>query len=497
LQMDMGGRAHSKKSGLNQRQRRRKKRYHDPKYYENDSDFDSAEENEDEQKKNNNSNNNSNGKKSYNFGINQRAMQQQQKSSTSALTSMISSMSPQAAAAANGDARRGQQGRPALNGRRSQYGDLEMNGAKFGRYEPEIEQQGANGAFHTFHLTVYFGEWIHEEPIKLEVTGRWTVAETMDRAIQKWNVERALNKLRGVDSAQYIMRCMDEDEIDSDVPAFVREAQIHTINEKVVGMQYVGGNPMSASRATSNSVGYESGPSSYPADNGGNGNKGGIMSFKSTKEQVLIRVTIPGPNNESHVLAIDKDATALTLRDLITLLNKKKLGAHFHAQYFNIYLDGHTKLKEALPLSKNMTDLEENRQLVLLPRFLAPNEDINEAYNFHLVRLANEQRDYRCQKVRNARKNKKRLLTVDRHRITKKAMDDYNIGANDHVPIDISTIQDLHVNDKNNKQFTIEYRKQGHTQTTVQVYELDSVKDCQDFVHKVKFLSTIRKLQAI
>ena len=61
---------------------------------------------------------------------------------------------------------------------------------------------------------------------------------------------------------------------------------------------------------------------------------------------------------------------------------------------------------------------------------------------FNLVKMANEQRECHCTKIKNARRNIKRMLIVDRHRIAKKAMDDCNIG----------TIIDIHVLDRNNKQ---------------------------------------------
>ena len=64
---------------------------------------------------------------------------------------------------------------------------------------------------------------------------------------------------------------------------------------------------------------------------------------------------------------------------------------------------------------------------------------------------------------------------------------DYDIGTNEHVPIDIAKIIDIHVNDKNNKQFTIQYKKPAAAGATVQVYELDTIKECNEFVGKVKY----------
>ena len=135
-------------------------------------------------------------------------------------------------------------------------------------------------------------------------------------------------------ASHYTMRTMDIDEvsveIDDDIPAFGKHLKIHTLGAKTVGLQFIG-------RGASNSVGYESGPSSMDKQS-----SVGIMQFKNAKEQILVRVSIPGPNNESHVLAIDKDATALYLKDVIALLNKKKVCYHIYIyivyDYNNIYI---------------------------------------------------------------------------------------------------------------------------------------------------------------
>eukprot|EP01084_Bolivina_argentea_P107022 191386_1 len=348
-----------------------------------------------------------------------------------------------------------------------------------------------NDLFHSFILTVYFSEYLNEKPIKLEISEPWTVNETIIKSIENWNIERSANKLKSNLPSNYLMRGiemdMDEIEIDTDIPPYAKRLKINTLNEKYVGLQYI-----------------ENDPRKY------SGFDNQVMEFKNAKEQIFVRVSIPGPNNETHVLAIDGDASALTLRDLISLLNKKKHGAHFHPQYFHFYFDDNDGMgriidlnnninskRKILSLAKCIIDLKEPRQLFLLPKFLGSNDDLNEAYNFNLVRLANETREYRCTKIRNARKNKKRLLIVNRHRIVKKAMDDYNIGTSDHVPIDIISIINLQIVDKDNKQFSIEYRKPQAGGIRQQIYEFDTEKECKHFVDKVKYLKTIRQLQGI
>ena len=189
-----------------------------------------------------------------------------------------------------------------------------------GLIQPDKDDDGGilheEPIFHPFKLTVYFGEYLNEEPIALHVTSPWTVSETIDHAIKKWNVERAICKLKGTNSNHYSMRCMDDDEIDDDIPAFGKQREIHSINETIVGLQFVGGADYT-------------GPSSIEKQA-----SVGVMGFKTEKEQMLIRVRIPGPNNESHVIAIDKDATALTVRDLISLLNKKKVFVYIYICYY-------------------------------------------------------------------------------------------------------------------------------------------------------------------
>ena len=104
-----------------------------------------------------------------------------------------------------------------------------------------------------------------------------TVHETMNKAIQQWKIERAICKLKGTMASHYTMRTMDIDEvsveIDDDIPAFGKHLKIHTLGAKVVGLQFIG-------RGASNSVGYESGPSSMDKQS-----SVGIMQFKNAKEQ--------------------------------------------------------------------------------------------------------------------------------------------------------------------------------------------------------------------
>ena len=95
----------------------------------------------------------------------------------------------------------------------------------------------------------------------------------MNKAIQQWIVERPIHKLKGTMASHYTMRTMDIDEvsveIDDDIPAFGKQLKIHTLGAKSVGLQFIG-------RGASNSVGYESGPSSMDKQS-----SVGIMGFQN------------------------------------------------------------------------------------------------------------------------------------------------------------------------------------------------------------------------
>ena len=143
-------------------------------------------------------------------------------------------------------------------------------------------------------------------------------------------------------------------------------------------------------------------------------------------------------------------------------------------------------------------DLPEPRTLVLLPRWTTQQDNTHEAFQFNLVKLANERREYHCTKIRKTARNMKRVLIVDRHRIVKKATEEFNVGTDHHDPIDIDKIIDIRVLDKNNKQFSIEYYKAVGTGTRLQTYELHKdAAECADIVNKVTFLMKLRKLHKV
>lgn len=139
-----------------------------------------------------------------------------------------------------------------------------------------------------------------------------------------------------------------------------------------------------------------------------------------------------------------------------------------------------------------MKDLEKNA-LIILPRILTENDNIQDAYQFELVKLANEQKEFFAMKIKSNAKNKKRMLIVDRHRIVKKPVDENTMfGTAEHIPIDINLITNCAAkNGKFNKQFLIEYQQKGTLKS--QTYEMANVAECQQIVAKVRYLCALRK----
>ena len=106
---------------------------------------------------------------------------------------------------------------------------------------------------------------------------------------------------------------MDDDDIEDDLPAFAAHQKIHAINETNVGLQFVRG----FARSIDATSPMEETPEIQKARS--------VLEFSNMKNQILVRVSIPGPYNESHVLPIDRDSYTLTLLDMVALLNRKKV----------------------------------------------------------------------------------------------------------------------------------------------------------------------------
>lgn len=138
-----------------------------------------------------------------------------------------------------------------------------------------------------------------------------------------------------------------------------------------------------------------------------------------------------------------------------------------------------------------------NKELVMLPKIVSQNADTSEAYEYPLVKLANEIKEFIAVKVKSNQKKSARVLAVDRYRIVKKVSGDSSIlgfGKKDHIPIDITSITSIRVNVNNVKQFILDYR---HPKSGIktQIYEMENAKDAREICNKLKYLCVLRKLQ--
>lgn len=302
---------------------RRQKKYHHPRFFENDSDF----EYDDEEKSETIDIKRLQKAKTLPQGIFDKMpvkaippytnpnRRHRNKSGLSVLVTSVSLPS------GVGGGRRGNP-RSAVNGKRDhmqrrngpQPDNDVIEQSKYARYEPQGGAGPHGNRFQPFYLTVYFGEYLHsEDPIRVEITSPWTVSETIKRAIAQWNGERPMSKLKGKNAEDYLMRQMDDDDIEDDLPAFAAHQKIHAINETNVGLQFVRG----FARSIDATSPMEETPEIQKARS--------VLEFSNMKNQILVRVSIPGPYNESHVLPIDRDSYTLTLLDMVALLNRKKV----------------------------------------------------------------------------------------------------------------------------------------------------------------------------
>eukprot|EP01084_Bolivina_argentea_P200338 342581_1 len=311
----------------------------------------------------------------------------------------------------------------------------------------------------TFYMitTIYFEEYMHH-PLTLKVTQDWTVKETINNFIKQWLVEHPDLNLSYTDFYHYNLRVMDDDEIDMDIPAFGFNMKICVLAETEFGLVYA--------------------HSKYTPP---------------IHDDIFIRINIPGPNSTNHVLRCDKDRY-YTFRDVLAMLNRMRSNVLFHAQYFELYLSGKTKPSQAIDLNNDIAQIEGGNCFVLLPKILSENDDINEAYNFPLVRLANEMKEYNVNyviKMMNSKINKRRKLIVGRNGIVSQFVDENNHSS---WSIDLASISSV-VCATNVGGCIIEYY--SNTGVKQKRYELDTKIECMDLVNKVKYLCLLNKLRTV
>ncbi|ETO33669.1 hypothetical protein RFI_03433, partial [Reticulomyxa filosa] len=201
---------------------------------------------------------------------------------------------------------------------------------------------------------------------------------------------------------------------------------------------------------------------------------------------------------------------------ILKFCNISAQGVHFHPQYFDFFYQGETREGEPISISTKVLDLRE-QNLIILPKRIGNNDpNRDEAFQFPLVRLANEYTEWRCNKKKSG-SEKGRILGVDRYRITKQAVSSLEtpndsalkkaaavggfftgvkekLGQATHIPIDISTVQAVRTvpDEPTHCKLTYTHPKEG---TTTHRYEMQSKADCLAFVEKVNFLVALSKLR--
>eukprot|EP01083_Nonionella_stella_P277857 944763_1 len=215
------------------------------------------------------------------------------------------------------------------------------------------------------------------------------------------------------------------------------------------------------------------------------------------KQNVFIRVYIAGPTTETSVLLNIDSVASRTVRDLFTILNRKRTRDRFNAQYFDFYYKNKTKELGAIANGVSVMDLVQN-DLIVLPKILSSDMNANtkEAFQFLLVRLANEAKQYKAWKIDKYRTKKKAfVLEVDRYRLVKTAEKNKV-----KMPIAIQDIQRVVATEKSNghhlhhNQFTITYYTADRSKK-IKTFEMSSTQIRDELVDKLNFLCIIRRLQ--
>ncbi len=89
------------------------------------------------------------------------------------------------------------------------------------------------------------------------------------------------------------------------------------------------------------------------------------------------------------------------MRDLFTILNRKRKSSKFNGQYFDFYYKLKEKQYGAISNAIKIIDLL-SKELIILPKTLcATMDNINEqeAFQFELVKLANQHKQYKAHKI--------------------------------------------------------------------------------------------------
>jgi hypothetical protein len=355
---------------------------------------------------------------------------------------------------------------------------------------------GAGGASATGdQITVFFGEHL-DEPLTVDVaTPTTTLGEFLETALAAWFRERGALALKGHLADHYNVYLMDDDELDTDT-TFKHTLPVLSIGEKSLGF---GANPSATPRVVA-AAGTKDAESAR------------MERLESIAKMVFVRVRVPGPGARVLTLKFDDDQASMTLRDLYFELNRKKQEVFFHALYFDMYYDGESAKGEPLSNMLKITDLKKPN-LIVLPKHMSESDPHSEdAFQYPLVRLAYESREWQANKIRSGKK-KGRLLGVNYFKITKQESGTMSssgmsstkkggflssmtgkIRKTEHVPIEITDVGSATILAEDPKQCKLTYRHVKHGLTT-HYYEMSSSQECKDFVDKVSFLVELHKLR--
>jgi len=406
------------------------------------------------------------------------------------------------------------------------------------------------------NLVMIFSEFDFDKEIKIELAihdEALSVEQVIADTVNQFEKTYPLKKLTSYQHIDYNLRGIDDDDLDDDDldeddldPPLTRNAKIcdfvvDKTPNKAVYMVMCCEQRLVASQSSLRGVRFTLNDNNNNNDMSSTDNHEEESKQSDTKaleavlkrkraatmerlaeetKAIFIRVYVPGPVNESAImLSVDKSETnTATLRDLFSLLNRKRKHYKFNSQYFDFYYRNKTKQYGAISNAIKIVDLLE-KELMILPKILSSQHaDFNEeeAFQFELVRLANQVKQYTAFKIDKYRSSKKKsfLLEVDRYRFVKTKLETSAFSKKNknqvRTPVPITDIVSVMETEKSNghqkhhNQFTITYlspneksnskHKHNHKQK-VKTYEMNSTSDRDEIVAKLRYLCILRKLQ--
>ena len=393
-------------------------------------------------------------------------------------------------------------------------------------------------------LCIIFSEFDFDQDISVNLQifdEAMTVEQVIADGINKFSNVHPLKKLRSYQLKDYELRCIDDDDLEeSDLdeddldPPLTRHAQISGFMDKksaktqfMVMCCIANISPKKPIKGVKfgDKLQIQYSESKEDSQHSDHHNHLEVVSekdkrFKRKRAQTMeeleeqtkslfIRVYIPGPINESSVvLSIERqDTTLKSLRDLFPMLNRKRKSHKFNTQYFDFYYRNKTKQYGAISNGTKLSDLIE-KELIILPKILSSqSNDFNEqeAFQFELVKLANQVKQYKAYKIDKYRSSKKKafLLEIDRYRFVKTSLETSTFSTknknHNKTPIPIQDIISVVVPDDNHKasnksKFTITYSTPNKVNKT-KTYQMNNNNERDETVSKLNFLCILRRLQ--